>query len=71
VGSLSFACLSGPAAAGEESFDGYLAAANVWGDCVSEAGCETPSLEPRLQREWRIAAKQLREAQHGVKEARS
>jgi hypothetical protein len=71
VDALSFSCLSGPATAGEESFDGYLAAANVWGDCVSEAGCETPGLEPRLQREWRDAARHLRAAQRGAEEGRS
>jgi hypothetical protein len=71
VDSLDFACLSGPATAAEDSFDGYLAAANVWGDCVSEEGCETASLEPRLQREWRSAAEHLRAAEHGADEARS
>ncbi len=59
VAELDLACVSGPAASAEESFDGYLAAANTWGDCVSEAGCETAALEPRLQREWRAAAKRL------------
>jgi hypothetical protein len=63
VDQLDFACLSGAAASAEESFDAYLAAANTWGDCVSEAGCETASLEPRLQREWHAAAAALRKAQ--------
>jgi hypothetical protein len=63
VDKLDFACLSGAAAGAEESFDSYLAAANTWGDCVSESGCETATLEPRLQREWHAAAKQLRAAQ--------
>jgi hypothetical protein len=62
VDELDFACLSGAAAEAEESFDGYLAAANTWGDCVSEAGCETASLEPKLQRKWKAAAAKLREA---------
>jgi hypothetical protein len=59
VANLDLACVAGAAAGAERSFDGYLAAANAWGDCVSEAGCETASLEPRLQHEWRLAAKQL------------
>lgn len=63
VDRLDLGCLAGAAAAAERSFDGYLAAANTWGDCVSAAGCETAALEPKLQREWRLAAKDLHRAQ--------
>jgi hypothetical protein len=66
VGELDLACVSGPASSAERSFDGYLAAANTWGECVSEAGCETAALEPRLQREWRAAARQLAAAQQAL-----
>jgi hypothetical protein len=67
VGELDLACLSGAAAGAEESFDGYLAAANTWGDCVSETGCETVSLEPKLQRMWKAAAAKLRAAQRIIR----
>jgi len=66
VGKLDLACVSGPASSAERSFDGYLAAANTWGECVSEAGCETASLEPKLQRKWRAAAKELAAAQQAL-----
>jgi hypothetical protein len=66
VAKLDLACVSGPATSAENSFDGYLAAANAWGDCVSEAGCETAALEPKLQRKWRLAAKQLAEAKRAL-----
>lgn len=66
VGELDLACVSGPANSAERSFDGYLAAANTWGECVSEAGCETATLEPKLQRKWRAAAKQLAAAKRGL-----
>ena len=66
VGELDLACVSGPASRAERSFDGYLAAANTWGDCVSEAGCETTTLEPKLQRKWRAAARQLAAAQQAL-----
>jgi hypothetical protein len=66
VGKLDLPCVSGPATSAEESFDGYLAAANAWGDCVSESGCETASLEPKLQRKWLVAAKLLAEARRAL-----
>jgi hypothetical protein len=66
VAKLDLACVSGPASSAESSFDGYLAAANAWGECVSEAGCETAALEPRLQREWRAAAKRLAAAKQAL-----
>jgi hypothetical protein len=66
VGELDLACVSGPADSAERSFDGYLAAANAWGNCVSEAGCETASLEPKLQGMWRLAAKLLAAAKRAL-----
>jgi predicted Ser/Thr protein kinase len=66
VGKLDLACVAGAAESAEESFDGYLAAANAWGDCVSKAGCETTELEPKLQRRWRAAAKQLAAAKQAL-----
>jgi hypothetical protein len=69
VKKLDLACVSGPASSAERSFDGYLRAANTWGDCVSEAGCETATLEPKLQREWRAAAWQLAAARRALSSA--
>jgi hypothetical protein len=66
VGKLDFACVTGAAEDAEESFDGYLAAANAWGDCISEAGCETAELEPKLQRKWRAAAGRLAAARRAL-----
>ncbi len=66
VGKLDLACVSGPANSAEQSFDAYLAAANTWGDCVSESGCETSALEPKLRRKWQIAAKRLKEAEEAL-----
>jgi hypothetical protein len=66
VAKLDLACVAGPASSAEDSFDGYLAAANTWGECVSAAGCETASLEPKLQRKWRLAANQLADAKRAI-----
>jgi hypothetical protein len=66
VAQLDLACVTGPASSAEESFDGYLAAANTWGACVSEDGCETATLEPKLQRRWQLAAGHLAEAKQGL-----
>ncbi len=63
VDAMSFACLSGAAESAEQSFDGYLAAANTWGDCVSDSACETTEIEPKLQSRWKLSARQLKRAQ--------
>jgi hypothetical protein len=60
---LDLACVSGPANSAESSFDGYLAAANTWGECVSDAACETEALEPKLRHKWQTATDQLAAAQ--------
>ncbi len=63
VEGMSLACLSGAADSAEQSFDGYLQAANTWGDCVADSECETAEVEPKLQHKWGLAAQQLKRAQ--------
>jgi hypothetical protein len=50
----------------EKAFNRYIEAANDWGDCVSEAGCGSATVEPVLQRRWRIASHFLGEADEGL-----
>jgi hypothetical protein len=65
---LAIACLNGAGAPGERGFDVYIDAANAWGECVGEAGCGAATVEPVLQRKWRVASGLLSEAQHGLRE---
>lgn len=62
-------CLSGVGTPGEKAFNGYIEAANDWGDCVSEAGCSSEVVEPVLQRRWRIASRSLSEADEALSAA--
>jgi hypothetical protein len=62
-------CLSGVGTPGEKAFNGYIEAANDWGDCVSEAGCSSETVEPVLQRRWRTASGFLSEADEALNAA--
>lgn len=53
----------GPA---ESAFNLYIEAANVWGGCLATVGCDTPSIEPRLQRKWALAERRLAAGQRGL-----
>jgi hypothetical protein len=64
---VQFACLSAVGTPSEKAFNRYIEAANDWGDCVSEAGCTSAAVEPRLQRRWRIASHFLAEATDGLR----
>jgi hypothetical protein len=66
VAQLRFACLQVAAAPGEQGFDQYIEAANEWGRCVGEAGCDAATVEPVLQRRWRIASHFVTEAHQGL-----
>ncbi|HEX6782020.1 MAG TPA: hypothetical protein VF125_08325 [Solirubrobacterales bacterium] len=68
---LQIDCLTAVAAPGEKAFNRYIEAANDWGECVSELGCGSVEIEPRLQRRWRIASHFLSEAQDGLRAAAS
>jgi hypothetical protein len=63
---LRIDCLTLVANPGEKAFNRYIESANDWGECVSELGCGTGSIEPVLQRRWRIASHFLSEAQDGL-----
>jgi hypothetical protein len=59
-------CLDAVGTPAEKAFNRYIEAANDWGDCVSEAGCGSATVEPVLQRRWRIASHFLGEADDGL-----
>jgi hypothetical protein len=64
---LRLDCLSLVATPGEKAFNRYIEAANDWGECVSELGCDTATIEPVLQRRWRVGSHFLSEAQDGLR----
>jgi hypothetical protein len=59
-------CLNAVGSPAEQAFNRYITAANDWGDCVSALGCESATVEPVLQRRWRIASHFLSEATDGL-----
>lgn len=66
VRQLALPCLSAAGTPGELAFDRYIAAANSWGECIEEEGCDAASVEPVLQKQWRRASLLLDEARSGL-----
>lgn len=66
TGEVEIDCLGAVGAPAERAFNRYIEAADDWGGCVSELGCESATVEPVLQRRWRIAAHFLAEAREGL-----
>ncbi len=67
AGKLTLACLSGTATPAEKAFGRYLEAANSWGACIDESGCEAATVEPLLQKRWRGAGHFLDKARAGLR----
>ncbi len=63
---LPVGCLLVAAGPGERALNRYIDAANVWGDCLATAACETESIERDLQRRWALASDLLSSAQSGL-----
>lgn len=63
---LQIDCLSAVGTPSEKAFNRYIEGANDWGECVSELGCDTATIEPILQRRWRVASHFLAEARDGL-----
>ena len=57
------ACLNAAGAPAESALDRYIEAANVWRECRADPSCGTYTIEPRLQRDWRVASHYLGEIQ--------
>jgi len=66
VEKLKLGCLTSAGTPSEKAFGRYLEAANSWGACIDEEGCEAATVEPVLQKQWKAAAHFLDEAQAGL-----
>ncbi|HET9766298.1 MAG TPA: hypothetical protein VFS60_05600 [Thermoanaerobaculia bacterium] len=62
VAHLGLGCLHTTATPAERAFNHYIDAANDWGECLADAGCSAATIEPVLQRKWRVASRFLSEA---------
>jgi hypothetical protein len=63
---VEIGCLSSVGTPAERAFNRYIEAANDWGECVSEAGCSSETVEPVLQWRWRIASHFVSAADAGL-----
>jgi len=59
---LGLACLTTTATPAERALNRYIDAANAWGECLADAACATATIEPVLQRKWRVASNFLGKA---------
>lgn len=66
---LSAACLLVSGGPAERALNLYIDATNTWGDCLATLSCNTRSVEPKLQRKWALAARQVTTAQQGLRRA--
>lgn len=66
AGRLPPTCLVAAGTAAEKSLNRYIEAANAWGECLADAGCDGRAVEPELQRQWQVASHWLSEAHEGL-----
>jgi hypothetical protein len=64
---LSAGCLLASGGAAERALNLYIDATNTWGDCLATVSCDTRSVEPKLQRKWALAARQVTTARQGLR----
>jgi hypothetical protein len=60
---LTLECVTAAGTPAEAALNKYIDATNAWGDCLADASCDTATIEPVLQRKWRVASGFLAEAQ--------
>ncbi len=62
VDRLALDCLAATGIPGEQALNEYIDGANAWGECLADPSCTTATIEPVLQRKWRVASRFLSEA---------
>ncbi len=60
---IALDCLAAAGTPAEDALNKYIDGANAWGECLADAACTTATIEPVLQRKWRVASRYLSEAQ--------
>jgi hypothetical protein len=60
-------CLKAAGTPGESGLNQYIAAGNVWTECVEMPGCDSATIEAELQQRWRVASRDLSKAQLGLR----
>lgn len=56
---LPAGCVIAVGAPAERAFNLYIDATDTWGDCLATVSCDTRTIEPKLQRKWALASRQL------------
>jgi hypothetical protein len=59
VAKLGLPCLVASGTPAEKALNQYIEAANAWRECRADVSCGTYTIEPRLQRRWRVASHYL------------
>jgi hypothetical protein len=59
IDNLAIGCLNSAGTAAEAALNKYIDGANAWGECLADASCTTATIEPVLQRKWRLASRSL------------
>jgi hypothetical protein len=59
---LGLDCVTATGTPAEAALNQYIDGVNAWGDCLADASCTTATIEPVLQRKWRLASRSLTEA---------
>ena len=62
VDRLALECVAATGTPAEAALNKYIDATNTWGDCLADASCGTATIEPILQRKWRVASGFLNDA---------
>lgn len=68
IATMPSTCLIAAGTPSERAFDIYVEAANRWGGCLSEPGCDAGDVEAPLQAEWHLASRELADLAGSAKE---
>jgi hypothetical protein len=51
----------------EDAINLYIQAGNIWNNCIQNFGCSLDEVEPKMQRKWSQATRELREADQALR----
>jgi len=63
---LSPGCIRRVGIPAENAFNSYVQANNLWSDCIQDFGCDTDSIDPKLQKKWSKSTTLIEKAEDGL-----
>jgi hypothetical protein len=67
AGEVTVGCSLAVGTPAERALNEHIEAANAWGNCLADASCQIPSVEPEIKHRWELASIAISDAEGALR----